>query len=131
MDFGGGIGVMKHLRHAILVGLVALLGNGCQQARVYDAQALRGETFTVYSPYQVLPPVASDRSAEAGQPGSVALAWWQVRNEPWLNVRRGGRSGQWMEYQIITEDRQRSYDDRIRNYHRRTSRTVRYGTFQR
>lgn len=122
---------MRYLPFAIAMwGGLTLAVGGCQQRPVYNPRLLQQETFTAHSPYQVLPSPAMHQATAQPQTDQP-LAWWQVRNEPWLNVRRGDPDGEWVYHRIITEDRQQSYGEHIHNVHRRRSRTVREGVFLR
>lgn len=100
--------------------LSAVLLAGCQGT--YDQAVLRGETFTVNSPYVVLdtPEVVKHRTtttqvASAGQP------WWMSRNDGRLNVRPGSNIAGYSENTVVTRDRQYSTDEHIHDSYRRDS----------
>ncbi len=122
------------LLHAPIFGLVVVAVAGCQQREPvvyrYDPQVLRHETFTAGSPYQIFADESPSRADSPAAPGGE-LAWWQLRNETWLNVRRNHPGGEWVAYRVITEDRQQSFGEHIHNVHRRRSQTVRESVFLR
>ncbi len=100
-----------------ILALAALLV-GCQGT--YDPAVLRGETFTINSPYVVLdsPELVKHRTTAVA---SAEQPWWMTRNDARLNVRPGSNIAGFSENTVVTRDRQYNTDESIHDSYRRDS----------
>lgn len=93
------------------------------QRVVWDRAALRGETFTVHSPGLVLGSPGRVTAAEA----EAGLPWWRTRNNARLNAGGSRGRGEFINYAVQIEDRQRSHFGHIHNTYSRTFHSTRHG----
>ncbi len=116
----------------VLASAVGTLA-GCASTARYDHRALHGETFTVNSPQAVLdsPLVHQARQARTGGFDPGTAAWWDRRNDAYLNVRRNQPRGETVFYVIHTENRLQSFGNRTFDVHRQITYSSRYGRIDR
>ncbi len=114
---------MRWTRSILCLGLIAAV-TGCSST--YDQAVLRGETFTINSPYVVLD-TDELTEARANTKTPSSSPWWMTRNDHRLNIRPDGNAATATTYVIRVDDYQRHTDEKVHDYYRRHFQGYTYG----
>ena len=115
---------MRTVLSMLCLGIFASL-TGCGSSP-YDQAVLRGETFTINSPYVVLDTdELAEKRAELTTDGQ--RPWWMTRNDGKLNIRPHGNVASATTYVIRVDDYQHNTDERVHDSYRRHFQGYTYG----